>query len=50
MGLMLTGRQVRARAAQRLGLIDRIAPRRQLEAAALDLLRDAPLPRRAQVS
>jgi 3-hydroxyacyl-CoA dehydrogenase/enoyl-CoA hydratase/3-hydroxybutyryl-CoA epimerase len=50
MGLMLTGRQVRAREAERLGLIDRVVPRRQLEAAALDLLREAPRPRHAPAS
>ncbi len=47
MDLMLTGRQIQAREAARLGLIDRLVPRRQLEPAALDLLREAPPPRRA---
>ena len=47
MRLMLTGRTLRARDARRLGLVDRAVPRRQLEPAAIELLGEAPMPRRA---
>ncbi|WP_300971467.1 hypothetical protein [Thiocapsa sp.] len=47
---MLTGRTYSARQAQRMGLVDRVLPRRQLEAGARDLLRTAPLPSRANFS
>ncbi len=45
--LMLTGRTLPAREAKRAGLVDLVAPRRQLRAAASYLLEQAPKPRRA---
>lgn len=44
--LMLTGRAVDGRAAKRLGLVDDCVPQRQLESAALAVLRQPPAPRR----
>ncbi len=44
--LMLTGRTVDGRAAKRLGLVDDCVPLRQLDAAALAVLRQPPAPRR----
>lgn len=49
LGIMLTGRALRPKPARRLGLVDRVVPRRQLQAAALDLLIDPPPPRRASM-
>ncbi len=46
MNLMLTGRTVDARAAKRMGLVDSIAPERQLRAAAEEMIRSKPLVRR----
>ena len=46
MNLMLSGRTVSARAAQRLGLVNLAVPERQLRAAALELLAQPPKPRR----
>jgi 3-hydroxyacyl-CoA dehydrogenase / enoyl-CoA hydratase / 3-hydroxybutyryl-CoA epimerase len=48
--LMLQGRPIGAREAQRTGLVDRIAPRRQLERAAEALLRRPPRPRRSRLA
>ena len=45
--LMLTGRPVRAPRALALGLLDRLAPREDLKAAAARLLNEAPAPHRA---
>ncbi|MBK1720364.1 3-hydroxyacyl-CoA dehydrogenase NAD-binding domain-containing protein [Thiocystis violacea] len=45
--LMLTGRSLSGREAKALGLVDRVVPRRQLEATAADLARDQPRPGRA---
>lgn len=45
--LMLRGRPISTREAERIGLVDRVAPRRQLERTALELLRLAPPPHRA---
>ncbi len=42
MNLMLTGRTVDGRAAKRMGLVDSIAPERQLKAAAVDLITRQP--------
>ncbi|CRI67555.1 Short chain enoyl-CoA hydratase / 3-hydroxyacyl-CoA dehydrogenase [Thiocapsa sp. KS1] len=50
MQAMLTGQTYSARQAQRMGLVDRVLPQRQLEAGARDLLRAAPLPSRASFS
>ncbi len=48
MKLMLTGRNVRSDQALRLGLVDRlVATRGELDAAARQIIRDAPPPRRA---
>ena len=48
MKLMLTGRSVRSDQALRLGLVDRlVATRGELDAAARQIIRDAPPPRRA---
>ncbi|MGE5154483.1 MAG: 3-hydroxyacyl-CoA dehydrogenase NAD-binding domain-containing protein [Bdellovibrio bacteriovorus] len=47
LALMLQGRALTAREALRIGLVDRIAPRRQLERAAAELLARAPPPVRA---
>jgi 3-hydroxyacyl-CoA dehydrogenase / enoyl-CoA hydratase / 3-hydroxybutyryl-CoA epimerase len=48
MKLMLTGRSVRAGQALKLGLVDRlVAAREELQAAARQIIRDAPPPRRA---
>jgi 3-hydroxyacyl-CoA dehydrogenase/enoyl-CoA hydratase/3-hydroxybutyryl-CoA epimerase len=48
MKLMLTGRSVRSDQALRLGLVDRlVAARGELDAAACQIIRDAPAPRRA---
>ena len=48
MKLMLTGRNVRSDQALRLGLVDRlVATRDELNAAARQIIRDAPPPRRA---
>lgn len=49
LNLMLRGRPVGAWQAQRIGLVDRVAPRRQLERTALELLRLAPVPHRASL-
>lgn len=46
MNLMLSGRTVSARAAQRLGLVDMAVPKRQLRAATQELLAQPPKPRR----
>ncbi len=48
--LMLTGRALRGAAALKLGLIDRLVARDQLDAAARDILRSAPPLRRARFS
>jgi 3-hydroxyacyl-CoA dehydrogenase/enoyl-CoA hydratase/3-hydroxybutyryl-CoA epimerase len=45
--LMLEGRSLDSRGAQRLGLVDRIAPQRQLRSAASRLLQQCPPPQRA---
>jgi len=45
--LMLTGRSVRGAAAQKLGLVDRLVPRDQLDAAAKSIALAGPAPRRA---
>jgi 3-hydroxyacyl-CoA dehydrogenase/enoyl-CoA hydratase/3-hydroxybutyryl-CoA epimerase len=50
MQAMLTGKTYSARQAQRMGLVDRVLPQRQLEAGTRDLLRAAPLPSRANFS
>ncbi|MEA3276585.1 MAG: 3-hydroxyacyl-CoA dehydrogenase NAD-binding domain-containing protein, partial [Pseudomonadota bacterium] len=50
MQLMLTGRSLRPKEARRLGLVDRVVPRRQLEATALDLLQKQPAPRRSALT
>jgi 3-hydroxyacyl-CoA dehydrogenase/enoyl-CoA hydratase/3-hydroxybutyryl-CoA epimerase len=51
MKLMLTGRNVRSDQALRLGLVDRlVATRDELDAAARQIIRDAPPPRRAAAS
>ena len=48
MNLMLTGRSVRAGQALKLGLVDRlVTAREQLQAAARQIIREAPPPRRA---
>jgi len=47
--LMLTGRSLRGAAALKLGLIDRLVPRAELDAAARELARAAPSPRRASL-
>lgn len=47
MDLMLTGRSLSPVEARRAGLVDRIAPAGDAEAAALELMRRAPPPRRA---
>jgi 3-hydroxyacyl-CoA dehydrogenase / enoyl-CoA hydratase / 3-hydroxybutyryl-CoA epimerase len=47
MQAMLSGRTYSAREAKTMGLVDRVLPRRQLEAGACDLIRAAPLPSRA---
>jgi 3-hydroxyacyl-CoA dehydrogenase / enoyl-CoA hydratase / 3-hydroxybutyryl-CoA epimerase len=47
MQAMLTGKTYSARQAQRMGLVDRVLPQRQLETGARDLIRAAPLPSRA---
>lgn len=47
LGMMLTGRTLSARAARKLGLVDRTAPHRQLERTALDLVEKHPPLRRA---
>ncbi len=48
MKLMLTGRSVRSDQALKLGLVDRlVAARQELQAAARQIIRDAPPPRRA---
>ncbi|MBI4692824.1 MAG: enoyl-CoA hydratase/isomerase family protein [Gammaproteobacteria bacterium] len=46
MDLMLTGRQLDARRAQRLGLVDRVVPARHLDRAARALIMNAPAVRR----
>ena len=46
LNLILSGRSVSARAAQRLGLADHAVPRRHLEEAARNLIRRQPRPRR----
>jgi 3-hydroxyacyl-CoA dehydrogenase/enoyl-CoA hydratase/3-hydroxybutyryl-CoA epimerase len=45
--LMLTGRSLDGRSAQRLGLVDRLAPQRQLSSSAVRLLEQCPAPQRA---
>ena len=45
--LMLTGRSLRGEAARKLGLIDRLVPRQELDAAAREIALAAPAPRRA---
>lgn len=50
MQAMLTGKTYSARQAQRMGLVDRVLPQRQLEAGARDLIRAAPIPSRANFS
>ena len=50
LALMLQGRPVGAREAERMGLVDRIAPRRQLERAAEELLRLPPSPHRPRLA
>jgi 3-hydroxyacyl-CoA dehydrogenase / enoyl-CoA hydratase / 3-hydroxybutyryl-CoA epimerase len=50
MQAMLTSKTYSARQAKRMGLVDRVLPRRQLKAGARDLLRAAPLPSRASWS
>ena len=50
MQAMLAGKTYSARQAQRMGLVDRVLPQRQLEAGARDLIRAAPLPSRANFS
>jgi 3-hydroxyacyl-CoA dehydrogenase/enoyl-CoA hydratase/3-hydroxybutyryl-CoA epimerase len=45
--LMLTGRSLRGDAALKLGLIDRLVPRGELDAAARDMVQSAPPPRQA---
>ena len=47
--MMLSGRSVDARRAQRLGLVDHAVPRRQLHNVARELIRRHPAPRRAPV-
>ncbi|MEX1993625.1 MAG: 3-hydroxyacyl-CoA dehydrogenase NAD-binding domain-containing protein [Steroidobacteraceae bacterium] len=47
--LMLTGRSLRGDAALKLGLIDRLVPRAELDAAAREIARAAPPPRRASL-
>lgn len=47
MKLMLSGRSLNARAAMKIGLVDQIAPDRQLKAAAIKLLESRPTPRQA---
>ncbi|MEJ2529479.1 MAG: 3-hydroxyacyl-CoA dehydrogenase NAD-binding domain-containing protein, partial [Gammaproteobacteria bacterium] len=42
MNLMLTGRTVDGRSAKRMGLVDAIAPERQLQAAAVDMITRKP--------
>ena len=49
MRLMLTGRALPAKEARRLGLVDLVVPVRQLRAAALKLLADAPPMHRASL-
>ena len=44
MDLMLSGRTVEARRAQRMGLVDYAVPQRQLRRAALAMLQDHPVP------
>lgn len=46
LNLMLRGRTVSAKAAERLGLVDHAVPRRQLERAATELLLTTPSPHR----
>jgi 3-hydroxyacyl-CoA dehydrogenase / enoyl-CoA hydratase / 3-hydroxybutyryl-CoA epimerase len=46
MDLMLSGRSVEARRAQRMGLVDYAVPQRQLRRAALAMLEEHPLPHR----
>src|SRR5581483_10136813 len=45
--MMLTGKSVRADKALRIGLVDRLVPADQLRAAARDLIKRSPPPRRA---
>lgn len=45
--LMLTGRSLRSQEALKLGLVDRLVPRDQLDAAAREMVLSAPAPRRA---
>ncbi|MFB1489797.1 MULTISPECIES: enoyl-CoA hydratase-related protein [unclassified Thiocapsa] len=47
MQAMLTGKTYSARQVQRMGLVDRVHPQRQLETGARDLIRAAPSPSRA---
>ena len=48
MDMMLTGRAVSARAAQRMGLVDYALPERRLHDAARGLIRQAPEPKKAK--
>ncbi|MBF0368849.1 MAG: enoyl-CoA hydratase/isomerase family protein [Magnetococcales bacterium] len=47
LGMMLTGRTLNAKAARKLGLVDRTAPRRHLKRAAVSLIEHPPLLQRA---
>ena len=47
LGLMLTGRTLAAKPAWKMGLVDRIAPRRHLERCARELIHTPPPPRQA---
>jgi 3-hydroxyacyl-CoA dehydrogenase/enoyl-CoA hydratase/3-hydroxybutyryl-CoA epimerase len=49
MDLMLTGRTIKPRRALAIGLVDRLADAGELEAAAVDLIRRSPAPRRASL-
>ncbi|MEW8210304.1 MAG: enoyl-CoA hydratase-related protein, partial [Candidatus Thiodiazotropha taylori] len=49
MQMMLSGRGVSARQAKKLGLVDQIAPQRQIKALASQLIRKAPKARRQTV-
>ena len=50
MDLMLTGRSVRAQRALRSGLVDRLVPASELDAAVRDLIRNPPAPRKAPLT
>ena len=48
--LIMTGRALSAHQAHKMGLVDRVVPRRHLETAALALLRSPPPPRRLGIT